>query len=181
MNGKFTALLAVPLIVATLDAGAQNESIDPAGAAGGDGTQIVVRPEAEPAPPAADPPPMEGDTVRIDAAACRYVTAYAPSPDTDYVPGVDVDGKRVAPADLGAGRQIRFPTNFVIPVSFDLARRLGLPPAFEEKAYVGLISVENGRLSFNGQPIGDDSDAELAALCRERSTPGRPGKGGGAR
>ncbi|HLG85788.1 MAG TPA: hypothetical protein VKZ79_01165 [Alphaproteobacteria bacterium] len=156
------------------------DSINPDAAANeGDGTQIVVPPR-KPAPAAPTdlrPSAAASDSagVEIDADACRYVTQHVPSPDTDYVGGVDANGNPVAPAGLAPSAQLKFPSTVVIEVTSNLARMLGRPaPAsgttlgtgYRADALVGMVSLVEGRLYFNGQPIGDDPDIELAALCR---------------
>lgn len=147
--------------------------INPDGVTESDGTQIVVSPTRAPAKPAdiAPAPQADAATIQIDEAACRYATRHVPSPDTDYKPGADVNGNAVAPADIGEGARIQFPSRFAIPVTTNLAQRLNLPSGFREDAFVGLITVDGGKLSFNGQPIGDDDDAELAVMCRSRRSP----------
>jgi len=44
-------------------------------------------------------------TVVVDSAACRALTAHQPAPDVAYRPGVDATGRPVAPADLGGAPQ----------------------------------------------------------------------------
>ncbi len=59
---------------------------------------------------------------------------------------------------------------FDIPVTLNFARRMGfsgfgagmLPGAAE----VGRLTLQGGRLAFNGQPIGDSAETQLYALCR---------------
>src|SRR5688572_15205808 len=41
-------------------------------------------------------------TITIDPSACREVIRHVPDADVAYKPGVDVHGKKVAPADLSA-------------------------------------------------------------------------------
>jgi hypothetical protein len=175
--------IAISLVSASLSwtpLAVAQDSINPDAAVDeGDGTQIVVPPR-KPVPnaptdlrPSADI--SNSAAVEIDADACRYVTQHVPSPDTEYVGGVDADGKPVAPADLAPTTQLKFPSTVAIPVTSNLARMLGrLPPAsgtapgagYRADVLVGMVSLVEGRLYFNGQPIGDDPDIELAALCR---------------
>jgi len=183
-------LAALPLLLApVLHA---QDSINPDAADGGDGTQIVV-PQHKPAsaPPtdlhshAAASSPLE-----IDADACRYAVQHVPAPDVEYTAGVDANGNPVAPADLGPRPPMRFPTTVAIPITSNVARMLSAvrpttgttgttgtatpttttpstSPAYRADALIGMVSLVDGRLYFNGQPIGDDPDAELAALCRK--------------
>lgn len=121
-------------------------------------------------PAAAQTP--QGD---VDRRLCQSLGVnHRPAPDVEYVPGVDARGGAVAPADLpgsyGAARQPL--ERFEIPVTVDFARRMGFsagrsaaaaraPGAME----VGRLVIDGGRVTFNGQPIGDSSQAALAAAC----------------
>ena len=165
-------LLVLPLLHAPSAHGQDSINPDAAGDEG-DGTQIVVPPRkpASTTPvtptdlhPAATAPPA----VQIDADACRYVTQHVPSPDTDYAPDVDVNGNPVTPADAAPRPQLKFPTTMPIPITSKLGRILSSGgTGYRADALVGVVSLANGQLSFNGQPIGDDPDVELAALCRK--------------
>ncbi|RJF84925.1 hypothetical protein D3877_10680 [Azospirillum cavernae] len=113
----------------------------------------------------------------VDPALCRALTRHQPAPDVAYKPGVDVKGRAVAPADLpGSAGSSLSTERFEIPLTLDLARRLGvklptaglptagLPGAME----IGRMTLDGGRLLLNGQPLGGASEAELVALCRGR-------------
>lgn len=111
----------------------------------------------------------------VDPRLCQALgVAHRPAPDVDYIPGVDVRGRAVAPADLpgsyGAARQPL--ERFDIPVTLDFARRMGFSGGRSSAAAkvpgateLGRLVIDGGRVSFNGQPIGDSSQAALAAAC----------------
>jgi hypothetical protein len=140
-------------------------------------------------------PAAAQQTVTIDQNACRVATRHVPAADVEYKPGRDVvNGKPVAPADLSP--QIQLPQRFSVVVAVDVAKKLqnlqqqqaglgttaatqnpnsyGLPPGGEAKAYLGQIDVDlaSNRLTFNGQPLTDDLESDLAAACRNW----RPGR-----
>ena len=168
MRTGISLLLAViPLLLAS--AAQAQDSINPDAADGGDGTQIVV-PQRKPASPTPTDlrPSAEGPSqLEVDADACRYAVEHVPSADTEYKADVDANGNPVTPADIGPRPQLKFPTTIPIPITSRLGRMLtGAGPGYRADAVVGMISLVDGRLYFNGQPIGDDPDAELAALCR---------------
>ncbi|MBK3772921.1 hypothetical protein JJL56_13855 [Azospirillum sp. YIM DDC1] len=106
----------------------------------------------------------------IDLSACQFLTAHRPAAGVDHTPGVDVNGKAVAPADLPGSAGAAPPLErFDIPVTVDFARRMGFPvpqggaaPGVE----VGYLTWYANRLYFNGQPIGAPSEAEVYAYCR---------------
>ena len=113
----------------------------------------------------------EPPAVGVSAEDCRAVVAHQPAPDVAYQPGVDALGRPVAPADLGGSPQIRLPDPLVIPITVDLAERLGLstdPGALEPELQVGVVTVDRaGRVTFNGVPLTSDDQAALEAACRE--------------
>ena len=152
------------------------DSINPDAAADeGDGSQIVVpaRKPVSTGPMDVRPPAPAPADVEIDADACRYVTQHVPSADTEYAGGVDANGNPVAPADLAPTAQLKFPSTVAIPITSNIGRMLGRSGTssqamgYRADALVGMVSLVDGRLYFNGQPIGDDPDVELAALCRK--------------
>lgn len=113
----------------------------------------------------------------VDPALCRALTRHQPAPDVAYKPGVDVKGRAVAPADLpGSAGSSLSTERFEIPLTLDLARRLGvkiptagLPTAgLPGNMEIGRMTLDGGRLLLNGQPLGGASEAELVALCRGR-------------
>ncbi|MBT3400614.1 MAG: hypothetical protein HN420_11545 [Rhodospirillaceae bacterium] len=90
------------------------------------------------------------------------------SSDVSYRPGVDVNGNAVAPADLNAQPQISVPDVISIPVTIDLATNLGINTPFLARPTVGEVQItRDGRVSFNGQPIGDSTQHELAKRCQQ--------------
>lgn len=107
----------------------------------------------------------------IDLSACQTLSRHRPSADVEYKPGVDVKGRPVAPADLPGSAGAMPIDRFDIPVTLDLAKRMGLRPppgGLRGDAQVGWLTMDGNRLFFNGQPIGDTAQAELYAYCRAR-------------
>ena len=109
-------------------------------------------------------------TVAITRADCARLVAHVPGPDVAYQPGVDVYGREVAPADLGGTPRIELPETILIDIEVDLLQRFGIPasPAlYDPDAEVGEVAYRDGRFTFNGQPLQDEAQAELAARCQE--------------
>ena len=107
-------------------------------------------------------------TITVDSRLCRGVTAHRPAPGVEYQPGVDVHGKSVVPGDLNSGFAIDAVRDVIVDIGADLARRLGVAPVqapFIADASVGYLVFEDGRLLFNGRPLQDPLEDELAALC----------------
>jgi hypothetical protein len=109
-------------------------------------------------------------TVVVDTAVCRNVTLHQPAPDVAFRPGVDVTGRPVAPADLGASPQV-LPQTFTFDLNADI--RPFLPPGsplFQPQLSVGRVTVGgDGSVMFNGQRLGGADQAALATLCRRQA------------
>ena len=106
-------------------------------------------------------------TVRITEADCSRLVNHVAAADVNYRPGVDVNGNAVAPANLNAQPQIRMADVISIPVTIDLATNLGIDTPFLARPTVGEVRItRDGRVSFNGQPIGDAAQQELAQRCQ---------------
>lgn len=106
------------------------------------------------------------ETVVILSEDCRRLIRHVPAADVAYTPGVDVYGRKVAPADVNGGSRIELPTTFTFVLEYQ-------PLEDEEELdqttlALGAVMVdENGEVFFNGRPINDDSEVELARLCAE--------------
>ncbi len=122
------------------------------------------------APAAAPAAAHEKATVAITRADCARLVAHVPDPDVAYEPGVDVYGREVVPADLGGAPRIELPKTILIDIEIDLLQRFGIPanPAlYDPDAEVGWVVYRDDRFTFNGQPLQDEAQAELAARCQE--------------
>ena len=112
----------------------------------------------------------------ITRADCQRLVRHLPAADVAYQPGVDVRGRPVAPADLGASepgaaRPLALPQAVIIPIEVDLFDRFGIPAGgvnFEADAFIGEVTVDlaTGEAFFNGQPLQSEAEAELAARCQ---------------
>ncbi|MCH9000216.1 MAG: hypothetical protein IID48_18415 [Proteobacteria bacterium] len=129
---------------------------------------LVAAPVA--APVAAHEKAPVAISVAITRADCARLVAHVPDPDVAYRPGVDVHGREVVPADLGGAPRIELPETILIDIEIDLLARFGIPanPAlYDPDAEVGEVAYRDGRFTFNGQPLQDQAQAELAARCQE--------------
>jgi hypothetical protein len=160
---------------------------EPAAAVRPDAPPFVFAPKAPatPAGPATVTDPRDQPTIIVDPAACQWVSRHVPDADVEYRPGVDVDGNAVAPADLPGTAVPVLPRQIEIGITADVARRFagrgGFPPGrgaarFAGEAYIGTVTVDGSRVLFNGQPVGNEAEDELVALCG-RIGGGQPGSG----
>jgi len=111
-------------------------------------------------------------TIRITRTDCDRLVDYVEPPGVAYQPGVDVNGRPVAPADLDGGWQMQLPDYISIDITRDLPDRFGLPRdsrLFAAEAFIGVVDIDlrDGRVRFNGSELSDPETRALAALCRE--------------
>lgn len=115
------------------------------------------------------PAPVWAQTVTITGVDCSKLVRHQPAPDVAYKPGVDVKGRKVAPADLNDAPQIKVPETITFDAAVDL-RRFGIPntsPLFQPHVGVGRVDVQpDGRVFFNGQRLGNPELAALEELCQ---------------
>lgn len=119
--------------------------------------------------------PAVAQQVTITGIDCRKLARHTPAPDVAYRPGVDVRGRAVAPADINAAPQIRVPETITFDAAVDL-RRFGIPqtsPLFQPNVSIGRVDVlQDGRVLFNGERLGDPEVAALEELCRQQPQTG---------
>ena len=107
--------------------------------------------------------------VAVSREACRRLIAHVPAPDVDYRPGVDARGNAVAPADLAGSNAGSWLRPLVVPLTLDLGQIVDLPAAVEADIPLFDLTVDAlGRVRVDGRPVGDETEAALAAACRER-------------
>jgi len=113
-----------------------------------------------------------GNRPVIDLSLCQRLTRHVPAADVEYRPGVDVNGRPVAPADLPGSAGAQPPIPIDLPLSVELARRMGvaLPsvPYLPNDITAVWLSVVGDRLYLNGQPIDPGAEERLYAYCRTR-------------
>lgn len=103
-------------------------------------------------------------------ADCHQIVYHIPADDVAFVPGVDVSGNPVAPADLNSGYGITAPEEVTIDIRLDLARRLGLGEGVASaliggEGVVGQVRVKGQDLYWNGALLPRDNQAALLEAC----------------
>jgi hypothetical protein len=111
-----------------------------------------------------DLPARAAEGARLAPEDCRRVTAHVADPSVAFQPGVGAGGRRVAPADLAPPPRT-VPDRPVIALGVDLQSRYGLAPDIKADLPLGIITLEGGRLLFNGRPLAPEDQAALAAAC----------------
>ncbi|HKT20926.1 MAG TPA: hypothetical protein VJR47_22935 [Stellaceae bacterium] len=121
------------------------------------------------APPEAVERSAQGNVV-ISSSLCAALGPDATVPGAGYEPGVDVNGQKVAPADLPSSAPSLQLGDFPIEIRKDLAGAFGIPPrggAYGAKAILGYVTVHGNEAYFNGQPLSGDQRAALIEACRK--------------
>ena len=115
--------------------------------------------------------------VIIIRSDCARMTVHKPAADATYTPGVDVQGRPVAPADLPGAAQIAVPNEFILDVTVDIQKRYGIPNdavMVKSEARVGTVVVKpDGSAYFNGQALSSPEQQALSALCQRQGTTAR--------
>lgn len=134
---------------------------------------------------------VHAETVKLPTSDCSKLIQHQPADDVTYKPGVDVNGKAVAPADLGGGYNMQMPEEINIQIGIDLADRLALrearrqnatpgalPPGiavnptrkvqpYEGKAAIGTLTIRGNEAYWNGERIASQDEVLLAEACRK--------------
>ncbi len=114
--------------------------------------------------------------VKITREDCSRLIRHQPSDDVAYTPGVTKRGKKVVSADLNS-QPITLPDVIRIPITVDLFERYNIPANqanFEAEAEIGVVEVhKDGSSYFNGQPLQDEEQRELAQKCQNIIKNGR--------
>lgn len=136
--------------------------------------------------------PALAATVPITVDDCRRIAALAPAGSADYVPGRDVRGQPVVPAEVDAPPAIELPATVDIEIGLDLADRIGLrdsrrdpQPAvdgsearqrallpFSGTARLGTLTISGRDVLWNGVPLSQNDIAAVGAACRNAVSQG---------
>ncbi len=98
---------------------------------------------------------------------CRMIPQHVPEASVNYTPGVDVQGRPVAPADINKVLKDDFDA-VDIPVEYNVLNGLGvnLPPGSQAQPLVAMVRIyKDGRVQYNG----NDLTPQAQALCANRS------------
>ncbi len=112
--------------------------------------------------------PAQAETITITNEACEFARLHQPDASVEFQPGMDADGNAVAPADLDGGGIMPWPQDITIPLALDLQNSLNISNRLTgTDAIIGTVEYKNGKLYFNGQPIGESAQADIIAACRQ--------------
>ncbi len=119
------------------------------------------------------------ETVRITVDDCAALTAHEPADDVAYQPGVDVNGKPVAPADLDAAGQLELPSDHEYWLEIALPLRdavrasdgSALDRVGGSEIVVGVVTVRDGDAYFDGEPLGSQETHAVLEACAAMQDP----------
>lgn len=121
--------------------------------------------------------------LRVDTAACRYVTKHVPDADVEYKPGVDVHGKKVVPADITPPVDYGIENSFNLRLTTDAVKAFGIKvPEIRSNVQganpnaagvttdtaFGYITLKHGKAYLNGKPLDPAGESQLAVLCKSQ-------------
>jgi hypothetical protein len=109
-------------------------------------------------------------SVVISETDCRNLQIHRPAPDVKYRPGVDAQGRAVAPADLGNRTRIEPPREVTIDVTRRIADITNLQTGthlYKAEANVARLTVRDGRVFYNDRPLGDRDQRAIAEACAQ--------------
>ena len=135
-------------------------------------------------------PQVHAAPLTVRTEDCRALTRHVPAKDVEYKAGVDVRGRKVAPADLDSGYPNMVPDEITLDIGVDLADRLGRrqaremarPPITANRpllpytgtASIGEVTVRGNEVFWNDQPLLPQEQAALAAACRSAGAIAEP-------
>jgi hypothetical protein len=127
-----------------------------------------------------DPVVTDADTIEL-GDPCDAFSIYVPGPDVAYQPGVDVEGNPVVPADdessspplLGPDHEYRVDLTLPLGDAVETPPGSGAERVKDSDLAIGNVTVRDGRIYFNGQPLDDESEHALAVACARRQAQGR--------
>lgn len=104
---------------------------------------------------------------------CRLLPDHKASADVAYKPGVDARGKPVVPADINAAPMDLAGQTIVVPLTVDLAKRLGHhTKGLALEGTTGFLEIApSGRVTYNGQDLTSQVHAVCAGNPQETAAP----------
>lgn len=115
---------------------------------------------------------VAGEAV-ISADACQAIQVYTPDPSVAYVPGVDIDGRAVAPADLPDSGSLTMSEQDIsidlrVPLSQFFAIPAGLQPVIGDALIgVGQVTLRDGTPYLGDKRLTGQEQNALAKACAE--------------
>lgn len=116
---------------------------------------------------------QDTNKLRVSRQDCARLVQAGPvgAKSAEYQPGVDVKGRRVAPADLpdNPNTQIKLPETVTIDMGFNLYDKYGLGPGglYKGEGKLGTVSVRGDKVYFNDRLLGNADQSAVIEACRK--------------
>lgn len=116
-------------------------------------------------------------TIIVAPSDCAALTAHVADESVDYTPGLDVEGRAVAPADLAGHEPLEIDAAEVgidprIPLSEYYQAPGSLAPVVgDAEVWLGQVTVRDGVAYLGDRALGDPAQAALARACAELLAP----------
>lgn len=107
------------------------------------------------------------EVVVVGRDTCRALTAHRPAEGVEYKPGVDVQGRPVAPADLPA-ESAGEPSEIRVRLVRDAPVTGGSLAASEIVVGEVAVDLKTGKAMLNGKPLDQAFESDIVAACRRR-------------
>lgn len=125
---------------------------------------------------AKDPTDGNSENIAVQTMICKKLFVHTPSANTNYQPGVDVNGNAVAPADLPSTTNFAAaPGDYIeVPMTVDLAQRLNqpVPEGVKMEGIIGNLRLyKDGRINYNGQDVQPQADVMCGNTTAPASAP----------
>jgi len=114
---------------------------------------------------------MPTPKVTMSAKDCRRLVRHHGQKDAAYKPGVDVQGRKVAPADVAGSPKIEIPEKITFDLNASLTKFFAKPgelhPILTSDGVLGEIKYNTltGKLYFDGQPMNSEATDEVVTMC----------------
>lgn len=118
--------------------------------------------------------PAAATLLTVTADNCAAITAHAPADDVAYQPDADVDYNpsgqlNIDPNDVVVSIDIPLiATDGVVGDEADFVANGGQIDVFGADASVGVVTLRDGDVYFDGQRISDHQQTAIAEACAEQ-------------
>lgn len=102
----------------------------------------------------------------------QLIIDHVSTTDTEYQPGIDIEGNTIAAADLEASLKIKMPKTITIPLRLGVKKFLDIPKdvtdPLKEQADLGVITFHrDGRLYYGDQPLFVEDQRAIEQACQK--------------
>jgi hypothetical protein len=108
----------------------------------------------------------QSSRVEISKKDCQRIMRRHAKLDPTYRSGVNVRGKRVAPADLNGGSRLNIPDTISFDVKFDIRNFLGKPEADANAASTAAIAADKAKTAANAAATAATSAESAASAAK---------------